>query len=58
VEGNEDEEDVVIIEVRKAAKPVEFLIKKEILDDEDGDEDAFYGFSLADIPRPIIIKVR
>jgi hypothetical protein len=43
--------------VRKATKPVDFLIKKEILDDDDGAEDAFYGFSLADIPRPIIIKV-
>ena len=58
MEGNkDDEDDVVIVEVRKAAKPVELFIKKEILDDDD-DGDAFYGFSLADIPRPIIIKVR
>ena len=38
-------------------KPVAFVIKKELLDDDDEDEDAFYGFSLTDIPRPIIIKV-
>jgi hypothetical protein len=56
VEGNEDDDDCIVVEVRKATKPLEFTIKKEILDDDD-EEDAFYGFSLADIPRPIIIKV-
>jgi len=57
VEGSLDDDDVVIIEVRKAPKPVELLIKKEVLDDEEDGEDAFHGFSIADIPRPIIIKV-
>jgi hypothetical protein len=57
VEGSEDSDDVIVVEVRKAVKPVEFVIKKEILEGDDEDEDAFYGFSTEDIPRPIIIKV-
>jgi hypothetical protein len=57
VEGSEDNDDVIVVEVRKAVKPVEFVIKKEILEGDDEDEDAFYGFSTEDIPRPIIIKV-
>ncbi len=57
MEGSEDTDDVIVVEVRKAVKPVEFFIKKEILEGDDEDEDAFYGFSVQDIPRPIIIKV-
>ncbi len=57
MEGSEDSDDVIVVEVRKAVKPVEFVIKKEILEGDDEDEDAFYGFSTEDIPRPIIIKV-
>lgn len=58
VDGNDDSDDVVIVEVRKASKPAEFFIKKEILDDDDDEEEenAFHGFAPADIPRPIIIK--
>ena len=51
-----DSEDCVVVEVTKASKPLPAIqiIKKEI---EDWDDfDTFHGFSLADLPKPIVIK--
>lgn len=50
-----DSEDCVVVEVTKSSKPLPAIqIKKE---KEDYDElDTFHGFSLADLPKPILIK--
>ena len=46
-------EDCVIVEVSKAAKPLSpTKIKKEKFDDDD----TFHGFSMDDLPKPIVIK--
>lgn len=48
-------DDCVVVEVSKASKPLAPLkIKKEKLDDDD--LDTFHGFSLDDLPKPIVIK--
>ena len=50
-----DTDDCFVIEVCKAAKPPgPMIIKKEKIDDDD--IDTFHGFSLDDLPRPIVIK--
>ena len=50
-----DTMDCVVVKVTKAAKPLPAtLIKKEKEDDDD--IDTFHGFSLADLPKPIVIK--
>ena len=52
VEDAVDDDDCVVVEVSKGAKPI--IIKKEKEDFDD--MDTFHGFSLEDIPRPIVIK--
>ena len=50
-----DSDDCVVVEVTKASKPLPAIqIKKEKEDDDD--LDTFHGFSLADLPKPIVIK--
>ena len=50
-----DSEDCEVVEVTKASKPLPaILIKKEKEDDDD--LDSFHGFSMADLPKPIVIK--
>ena len=50
-----DSEDCEVVGVTKASKPLPLiLIKKEKEDDDD--LDSFHGFSLADLPQPIVIK--
>ena len=53
----EDGDDCVIVEVTRATKsPLKTLIKKEKVDDDDDDLDTFHGFTLDDLPKPIVIK--
>ena len=53
--GDGDEDDCLIVNVMKASKPLPMtMIKKEIEDDDD--IDTFHGFSLDDLPKPIVIK--
>ena len=50
-----DTVDCVVVKVTKAAKPLPAtLIKKE--KENNDDIDTFHGFSLADLPKPIVIK--
>ena len=50
-----DDDDCVVVNVTKAAKPLPLvMIKKEKEDDDD--IDSFHGFSLDDLPKPIVIK--
>lgn len=51
-----DSEDCLVVKVTKATKPLPaiHIIKKEIEDYDD--LDTFHGFSLADLPKPIVIK--
>ena len=54
----EGSDECIIVEVSKAAKPLAMSpskIKKEKLEDDD-DMDTFHGFSLDDLPQPIVIK--
>lgn len=53
-EGSDDD-DCVVVDVRKAEKPLPpTMVKKEIEDDDD--VEFFYGFQQSEIPRPIVIK--
>ena len=54
VEGGVSE-DCVVIEVTKASKPLPAIQIKKEKEDYD-DLDTFHGFSLADLPKPILIK--
>jgi hypothetical protein len=55
VEEDNGDEDCRIVSVCRASKPLpQALIKKE-REDED-DIDIFHGFTLTDLPRPIVIK--
>ena len=52
-DGGDD--DCVVVNVTKAPKPIPLvMIKKEKEDDDD--IDTFHGFSLDDLPKPIVIK--
>ena len=51
----EDEEEVVVVKVTRAAVPLPQLLIKKEREDED-DIDIFHGFSLDDLPKPIVIK--
>ena len=52
-----DTMDCVVVKVTKAAKPLPAtLIKKEKEDDDD--IDTFHGFSLADLPKPVVINIK
>jgi len=57
VEGISDAEDdeCVIVNVTKATVPLPSVIVKKEKEDDD-DPDIFYGFSITDLPRPIVIK--
>jgi len=57
IEGISDAEDdeCVIVNVTKAAVPLPSVIVKKEKEDDD-DPDIFYGFSLDDLPKPIVIK--
>jgi len=57
VEGISDAEDdeCIIVNVTKAAVPLPPVIVKKEKEDDD-DLDIFYGFSIDDLPKPIVIK--
>jgi len=57
VEGlsDADDDECVIVNVTKATVPLPAIIVKREKEDND-DPDIFYGFSLEDLPRPIVIK--
>ena len=57
VEGISDAEDdeCVIVNVTKAKVPLPSVIVKKEKEDDD-DPDIFYGFSITDLPKPIVIK--
>jgi len=57
VEGISDAEDddCVIVNVTKATVPLPSVIVKKEKEDDD-DLDTFYGFSVNDLPKPIVIK--
>jgi len=57
IEGISDAEDdeCIIVNVTKAAVPLPSIIVKKEKEDDD-DPDIFYGFSLDDLPKPIVIK--
>jgi len=50
-----DSEDCVVVEVTKASEPLPVIKIKKEKEDYDHD-DTFHGFSLADLPKPILIK--
>jgi len=57
VEGISDAEDdeCVIVNVTKASVPLPSVIVKKEKEDDD-DPDIFHGFSITDLPKPIVIK--
>ena len=50
-----DEDECVIVKVTRATKPLPQALIKMEKEDED-DVDIFHGFSLQELPRPIVIK--
>ena len=55
IEGTEDEEECTIVSVTKASIPLPALVIKKEKED-DNDLEVFHGFSLDDLPKPIVIK--
>jgi len=55
IEGTEDEEECTIVRVTKASVPLPALVIKKEKEDEN-DLEVFHGFSLDDLPKPIVIK--
>ena len=50
-----DDDECVVVKVTRAAKPLpKAFIKKE--KEDENDVDIFHGFSLQELPRPIVIK--
>ena len=50
----EEEEDCLVVSVSKGAAPA--VIKTEKVEDDDLGVDTFHGFSVEDLPKPIVIK--
>ena len=53
-ENEEEKEDCLVVSVSKGAAPA--VIKTEKVEDDDLEVDTFHGFSMEDLPKPILIK--
>jgi len=52
--GDMNDEECVVVSVSKGTAPP--VIKTEKIEDDDLELDTFHGFSLEDLPKPIVIK--